>query len=98
MKVFVKARQTEQDTQPVTATEEGIEVFEVPENPSPRRKRKKTVKVLRTAVIVNGSEEGVERRVPVDVPHYRLASKDDFDRPWHVALWAPNDPEGPTVL
>src|SRR5262249_40592851 len=34
----------------------------------------------------------------VDVPRYRLSGKDAFERPWHVALWAPNDPDGPTVL
>src|SRR5207244_2267412 len=63
-----------------------------------RRKHKKTVKVLRTPVIVGGPEEGVERRLPVDVPRFRLVGKDEFERPWHVALWAPNDPDGPTVL
>lgn len=23
--------------------------------------------------------------------------EEDFDKPWHLALWAPHDPEGPTV-
>jgi hypothetical protein len=39
-----------------------------------------------------------ERQVAVDVPKYRYVSKDEFDEPWHLASWVPNDPEGPTVL
>ena len=27
-----------------------------------------------------------------------MAHQDAFEKPWHLALWAPNDPEGPTVL
>ena len=40
----------------------------------------------------------VERDVPVDVPKFRLAHANSFEQPWHLALWAPNDTEGPTVL
>jgi hypothetical protein len=40
----------------------------------------------------------VEREIAVDVPKFRFVCKDEFDHPWHLALWAPNDPEGPTVL
>jgi hypothetical protein len=106
MKVFVKARQKERGAQPATAVEdvESTEVFPEPVitgGGGGRRNRRKTVKVvkvLRTPAVVGGPEEGVERRVPVDVPRYRLVGKDEFERPWHVALWAPNDPEGPTVL
>lgn len=39
-----------------------------------------------------------EGDTPVDVPRYRFAKADSFTRPWHMALWAPHDPEGPTVL
>jgi hypothetical protein len=45
-----------------------------------------------------GAEEGVLREVPVDIPHYRYAKKEDFDKPFHLASWVPNDPKGPTVL
>ena len=27
-----------------------------------------------------------------------MAHADEFERPWHLAAWVPNDPEGPTVL
>jgi len=45
-----------------------------------------------------GPGEGVEPRMPVDVPRYRMVGKDEFEKPWHIAGWAPNDPAGPTVL
>jgi hypothetical protein len=32
------------------------------------------------------------------VPKFRFAGRDEFDHPWHLALWLPNDPDGPTVL
>jgi hypothetical protein len=32
------------------------------------------------------------------VPRFRFAHEDEFEKPWHLALWAPNDPDGPTVL
>jgi hypothetical protein len=28
----------------------------------------------------------------------RFGRKDEFELPWHLALWAPNDPDGPTVV
>jgi hypothetical protein len=105
MKVFVKARQKNRDPRSATVVDggEGVEVLDTPEHPagnggSGRRKRKKTVKVLRTPAVVGGPDEGVERRVPVDVPRYRFVSKEEFENPWHLALWNPNDPEGPHVL
>jgi len=105
MKVFVKARQKNRDAQPATVVDGGdqVEVFDLSDQPGTvngggRRKRKKTVKLLRTPVIVGGPDDGVERQVPVDVPRFRLGGKDEFDRPWHVALWMPNDPDGPTVV
>jgi hypothetical protein len=63
-----------------------------------RRKKKKTVMVLRKKAVLGGSDTGVEADVPVDVPRYRFGNKDEFERPWHLALWAPNDPDGPTVV
>lgn len=41
---------------------------------------------------------GTEGEAPVDVPRFRYARADSFERPYHMALWAPHDPEGPTVL
>ena len=31
-------------------------------------------------------------------PKYRFARASEFDKPWHLALWAPHDPDGPTVV
>jgi hypothetical protein len=39
----------------------------------------------------------VEADTPVDVPRFRMARADQFERSWHLAAWVPNDPEGPTV-
>jgi hypothetical protein len=103
LKVFVKARAKNRDPQPATVDGGEIEVIEPPDAPGnghggARLRRKKSVKVLRTPVVVGGPDEGVERRIPVDVPRFRLVGKDEFERPWHVALWAPTDPGGPSVL
>ena len=104
LKAFVKGRPKKGDPEPATVVDGGapVEVFDPPDTGNggggTRRKRKKTVKVLRTPVIVGGPDEGVERRIPVDVPRFRLVGKDEFERPWHVALWAPTAPDGPTVL
>jgi hypothetical protein len=68
-----------------------------PDDSYRRRKRSKTVKVVRRAVVGLG-EAGVEREVPVDIPRFRAAKSDAFTQPWHIALWAPNDTDGPTVL
>ena len=40
----------------------------------------------------------VEREVPVDVPRWQPLGKESFEEDWHVAMWAPNDPAGPTVF
>src|SRR5262249_43818012 len=63
-----------------------------------RRGRSKIVKVIRKRSLPEGSGEGVEANAPVDVPKYRLAMKDDFEKTWHLAMWDPHSPDGPTVL
>lgn len=40
----------------------------------------------------------MERMVPVDVPKYRFGHPEEFEHPWHIALWAPNDVGGPYVV
>jgi hypothetical protein len=59
----------------------------------PTRARKSTRKL----VDPGGGGEGTMRSRPVDVPRYRFAPKENFEREWHLALWSPLDPEGPTV-
>jgi hypothetical protein len=56
------------------------------------------VKEPSTPLRGNGSEAGVERLVPVDVPKYRFGHPEEFQHPWHIALWAPNDVGGPYVV
>lgn len=45
-----------------------------------------------------GRKHGHPTKTGVDIPKYRFASPSDFERPWHVAAWAPHDAGGPTVL
>jgi hypothetical protein len=33
----------------------------------------------------------------VDIPKYRFSHKDEFEEPWHLALWSPHESDGPTV-
>lgn len=63
-----------------------------------RRRRPRAVHVIRFRTTDGATGEGVEREIAVDVPKYRFVGKDEFDHPWHLALWDPNDPDGPTVL
>jgi hypothetical protein len=104
MKVLVKPKdRNATNTQPATETDEDVETFvesvrngEVEERR--RRRRNKTIKIIRKRAVPGGSGEGVEAEAPVDVPKYRMATKDDFDKAWHLAMWDPNSPDGPTVL
>jgi len=48
--------------------------------------------------LYNGPDAGVLRDIPVDVPRFRYGYAADFALPFHVAMWAPHDPDGPTVL
>jgi len=109
LRVLVKANKDNRNKRPVAVKEEDVEVFNVSDDeidviddpepdPTPRRKRPKTVKVVRRRATVGAGQDGVEREVAVDIPRYRLARVDEFDKPWHIALWAPHDPDGPTVL
>jgi hypothetical protein len=56
------------------------------------------VHLIRFRATEGGTGEGVERDVAVDVPKFRFVGRDEFDHPWHLALWLPNDPDAPTVL
>jgi hypothetical protein len=101
MRALVKAKEDDTDRRPATATDEDIEVLEdgvSPGGDSRRRKRRKTVKVVRRRATEGGEDGGIECEVPVDVPRYSLAHEGEFEKPWHLALWAPRHPEGPTVL
>lgn len=62
------------------------------------RKDKVAKQIHRDRADENGKTEGSLGNAPVDVPRYRFARADSFERPWHIALWAPHDAEGPMVL
>jgi hypothetical protein len=102
VKVLAKARSTDSNSQPGTAEGQNIDVIDQPEpngEPKNRRRRRRTIKVVnRPRAISGGPDLVAEKDAPVDVPQYRFASKDEFEKEWHLALWSPNDPDGPTVL
>ena len=70
----------------------------VPIKPRSKRKRPKTVQHVRLLAKPGSDGQAVEMDVPVDVPRYRYAEADDFEQPWHLASWVPNDQGGPTVF
>lgn len=63
-----------------------------------QRKRPKTVQHVRLLARAGSGAGVVEMDVPVDVPRYRFAEADDFEQPWHLASWVPNEQGGPTVF
>lgn len=103
MKVLVEAKKKAQQEDapppsPVAITAEEVNVVNEPKPFGPdRRRKRKAVKVLRKKGLPEGAEQGVEAEVVVDVPRYEFAHKEDFSHPWHLAMWVPHDPEGPTV-
>jgi len=53
---------------------------------------------VRTPAVRGGTAVGAERTVAADVPRYQLGRAAHFEEPWHIALWAPYHPAGPTVV
>jgi hypothetical protein len=98
-KILVKPKKTEKGTKLGEQSADDVEIADTAENQTDRhrKKRSKIVKVLRRKMFPNGSSEGVERDSPVDVPSYRFGNADKFEKEWHIAMWAPHDPDGPTV-
>jgi histidine kinase/DNA gyrase B/HSP90-like ATPase len=103
--VMVKPREKE-STQP--ATDAGVVVdtgsavdIDVTEDgrgvrPYSRRKRSKVVRQLVAKANPGGDGVAVERAAIVDVPKYRWGLKEDFEQPWHMALW--DEPNNTVVL
>lgn len=81
-------------------SEDELEVLAEPDpfRPSSKRKRPKTLMVVRKKPAPGEGSRIEERDAPVDVPRFRYARKEEFEREWHAALWAPTDPAGPTVV
>jgi Histidine kinase-, DNA gyrase B-, and HSP90-like ATPase len=63
-----------------------------------RGKRNRRIQIIHLRAAAGGNGQGVERQVAVDVPRFTYVGTDEFENPWHLASWVPNDPEGPTVL
>lgn len=105
-KVLVQARRKRADSPAATVTEEEAELDtpEVTDELAPggsgvtRRRYKKTRIVVRPRAVPGGTDDGVLADQPVDVPRWDVGHAHDFEKPWHMALWAPNDPRGPTVV
>jgi hypothetical protein len=100
VKQMVQAKQDEQNTKQAEPSEDTAETDREVTARRRRAKRKhtRTIHLIRLRATEGGSGEGVETEVAVDVPKFRFAGKDEFDHPWHLALWLPHDPDGPTVL
>jgi hypothetical protein len=100
LKRMVAASSGDDDAAPAATIDEEVEIPAAPDpkKPRSRRKRKKTVRIIRKKAVPGEGDSAVERDVPVDVPGYRYGHRDEFEQPWHLALWAPNDPTGPTVV
>lgn len=99
---FVQAQERDEQTRTATPTNETAEVIERARERerSVRKKRKsqRRIQIIRLRASEGGNGQGIERQVAVEVPKYRYVGKDEFDEPWHLVSWVPNDPEGPTVL
>jgi hypothetical protein len=90
---------TKDSTVPATDLGQTVEIFADPKpiKEQSRKKRRKTVKLVQPKATSGGAQKAVEREAPVDVPRIGFAHAGEFQEPWHLALWAPNDPDGPSV-
>ncbi len=96
---LVQAKNGDRNAIPSTATGEQVMVYERTGSPGDQDKvNSKPPQRARRSAVHGGVDAGVEIDVAVDVPRYRLASAKDFDEPWHAAVWAPHDADGPTVF
>ena len=97
----MQAKQTDPSNRPVDVTDEKVQTDDkntTEVRRTKKRRRPRADQVIRFRTTDGATGEGVEREIAVDVPKFRFVGKEEFDHPWHLALWAPNDPEGPTVL
>lgn len=65
---------------------------------SSRTRRPRRINLTPLALPTEGGAPAIEQDAAVDVPRYRYVGAEDFEKAWHLALWDPHDPEGPTVL
>jgi hypothetical protein len=101
IKQIVQSKAPDPDSQAVDLTDERVRTNGEDLTGTPRhrkRRRPRAVHVIKFRTTDGTTGEGIEREIAVDVPKFRFVGKEEFDNPWHLALWAPNDPDGPTVL
>jgi hypothetical protein len=67
-----------------------------PRPPRPPQPQRKVVKV-RNKYASDGTMPTTKAESVVDVPRFAVAGKDEFEQPWYVAMFAPDDIQGPTV-
>ncbi len=103
---LVQARKADLEKEPVTniagvvesAMPSDLEIESQAKEEEARGSKKAAKVVTRKLAVKEGAMEGVMSDEPVDVPRYRFSRADAFTRPWHMAMWVPHDPTGPTVL
>jgi hypothetical protein len=101
VKQIVQAKESDPRNRPIDVTDEKVQTDDTDGTGVRRhrkRRRPRTVHVIRYRTTNGATGEGVEREIAVDVPKFRFVGKEEFEHPWHLALWDPNDPDGPTVL
>jgi hypothetical protein len=92
VKQIVQAKANEANNHPIDVTDEKLRTDETEANRvrrQSRRRRQRAVHVIRFRTTDGATGEGIEREIAVDVPKFRFVGKDEFDHPWHLALWAP---------
>lgn len=89
MKVMVRPRNTSEPTTPADSQDEQVEIAEdiLAVRPYSRRKRPNVVRRLVPKAYTGADGVAVERVVVVDIPTYRYGPKENFEQPWHMALW-----------
>lgn len=76
----------------------GEDVAGEPSGSRKKRKDRRARKKVQKVAAPGATQEGGQQSKLLDIPKYRFALKADFEREWHIALWSPNDPGGPTVF
>lgn len=85
----------------VEPTDEEIDVDVIGQGdskPKKKRRRKRVIKVTRR--VGKEAAEGLAGELldsAVDVPRFRYRPGENFNKSWHLAMWAPNEPSGPEV-
>jgi hypothetical protein len=82
----------------VETPSDGDDEEPITQQPSGNRRVRKTLKVVRRLFTPGGEIGAAQAEMPVDVPKWRFEKADAFENPLHLALWAPNDSDGPTVV